>query len=701
MQRSTSPTLSSVASGRYRSRFCNTCCYAVVISSHSKITFGVLLAILLVTAIPAQAKFAKADLTVAKDGTGDVESVQAAIDRVPENNQRSFVIFIKPGTYKEQVKVPVNKPFITLLGESAEKTILTFNLSNPQVGSTSASFSTYVGANDFRAEHLTFENSFGPGAQAVALLVEADRAVFINCRFLGWQDTLYAKSGRQYYRDCYIEGHVDFIFGAAAAIFESCTIQSKEAGYVTAHMRFGDDEPTGFVFHNCRLTSPIRSQTVFLGRPWRPFARVVFINTEMGQHISADGWDNWRDPTREKTAWFAEYGSRGDGAKSEARVKWARQLSPQQVKTFDTEAFLAGSDHWNPNRRSSNWDKQNASAYKPVRWNEALKQRVEWYATDEATRIADNVLLYQRDTGGWPKNIDMAPVLTEREKSNISGQKKLTDSTIDNSATFSQLAFLAKVITAKKIERHQVSFFKGLDFLFAAQYANGGFPQFFPLRNGYYSHITYNDGAMIGVLKLMRDIAQKKPDFQFVDESRRRRAEESLQKGIECVLKTQVIVDGQRTVWAAQHDEVTFAPAAARAFEPVALVGEESVEITRFLMCMTEPSSAVVNAIEGAMQWFKKSQLTGVKWIEKADASGRTEHVLIKNEDSGPLWARFYDIATNRPIFAGRDGVIKYSVEEIEAERRNGYQWYTNSAERLLKKDYPEWLRKPIRRLHR
>ena len=660
-------------------------------SSPRTIKLGILLAILLVTPIATPAQVAKADLVVAKDGTGDVDSVQAAVDRVPENNQRSFVIFIKPGTYKEQVKVPANKPFITLLGEDAQKTVLTFNLSNPQVGSTSASFSTYVGANDFRAEHLTFENSFGPGAQAVALLVEADRAVFTNCRFLGWQDTLYAKSGRQYYRDCYIEGHVDFIFGAAAAVFENCTVQSKEAGYVTAHMRFGDDEQTGFVFHNCRLIGPVRSRSVYLGRPWRPFARVIFIDTEMGQHIRSEGWDNWRDPAREKTAWFAEFGSRGEGANLETRVKWARRLSAQEAKAFDTEVFLSGSDHWDPKRSSFQWQKQSASSYKPIRWNEGLKQRVEWYATDEATRIADNVVLYQRDTGGWPKNIDMATVLTEREKTKLADQKKLTDSTIDNGATFSQLAFLAKVITAKNIERHQAAFFEGLDFLFVAQYANGGFPQFFPLRNGYYSHITYNDGATIGVLKLMREIAQKKPDFQFVDESRRRRAEESVQKGIECVLKTQVVVDGRRTVWAAQHDAITLAPAAARAFEPVALVGDESVEVTRFLMGINEPNSEIINAIQGAIEWFQRSQINGVKWIERADGAGRTEHVLIKNEDAGPLWARFYDIATNRPIFAGRDGVVKYSVAEIEAERRNGHQWYTSSAERLLKKDYREW----------
>lgn len=155
----------------------------------------------------------KPDLVVATDGTGNVKSVQEAVDRVPANNKKRFVIFIKPGIYQEQVRIPANKPYVSLVGESAETTRLTFNLSNKEAGSTSASYSFYVGGHDFYAENLTFENSFGTGSQAVAVLTEADRLVFKNCRFLGWQDTLYAKNGRQYFENCYIEGHVDFIFG--------------------------------------------------------------------------------------------------------------------------------------------------------------------------------------------------------------------------------------------------------------------------------------------------------------------------------------------------------------------------------------------------------------------------------------------------------------------------------------------------------
>ncbi|HEY0320544.1 MAG TPA: pectate lyase [Pyrinomonadaceae bacterium] len=331
-----------------------------------------------------------------------------------------------------------------------------------------------------------------------------------------------------------------------------------------------------------------------------------------------------------------------------------------------------------------------------INWSESLKQKTEWYAGDEAIRIADNLLLYQRDTGGWPKNIDMARVLAEAEKTDIIKQKQETDSTIDNSATYTQLVFLARVYTAKKLERHKQAFDSGVDYLLKAQYTNGGWPQYYPLRKGYYTHITFNDDAMINVLRLLRDIAQKKSNYLFVDEARRSKAEKAVEKGIEVILKTQIVVAGKRTIWDAQYDEITLKPAAARRFEPAALVTRESAGIVRFLMDIKEPSQQVVEAIESAVSWFEKTKLTGIKWIEKSDASNPQgfERVVIKDPNAGPLWARFYEIGTNRPIFVGRDSVIKYDVMEIEAERRNGYGWYSEEPAKLLGEHYPAWRKK-------
>jgi PelA/Pel-15E family pectate lyase len=345
-------------------------------------------------------------------------------------------------------------------------------------------------------------------------------------------------------------------------------------------------------------------------------------------------------------------------------------------------------------------DKVNA----PIKWRDALKQKSEWYAGAEAIRIADNLLLFQREVGGWPKNIDMAAPLSEKERAELLKLKSVTGNetaaTIDNGATFTQLEYLARVYTAQKQERHREAFIKGIDYLLAAQYENGGWPQYYPLRKGYYTHITYNDNAMVGVLELLRDVARRKPDYTFVDEARRQRSEKAVERGIECILRTQVKVGGMLTVWGAQHDEVTLAPAPARKFEPVSLASRESVAVTRFLMSVERPDARVVEAIESAVAWFKSAQLSGIRWVEKEDKSvpGGIERTVVKDPQAPPLWARFYELGTNRPVFEGRDGVVRYSVTEIEAERRNGYGWYTEEPLKLLNKDYTAWqkrLKKP------
>jgi len=326
----------------------------------------------------------------------------------------------------------------------------------------------------------------------------------------------------------------------------------------------------------------------------------------------------------------------------------------------------------------------------PVKWPDVLKRDAAWYGSDDARRIADNVLLYQRDTGGWPKNIDMASVLNEDAKAALLKQKNEIDSTIDNGATYTQLKYLARVYGAQRDDRYKQAFINGVEYLLKAQYANGGWPQFYPLHRGYYTHITYNDDAMVGVLELLRDIAKQKAPYAFVDAALRVRASAAVERGIEVILKTQVVVDGKLTVWCAQHDEVTFKPAAARAFEPVSLSGQESVGIVRFLMKIEHPSQRVIDAIESAIAWFEKTRINGFRWQETPTTNG-LDRVLIKDANGGPLWARFYEIGTNRPIFSGRDSVIRYDVSQIEAERRNGYRWYTDEPEKLLKLDYQVW----------
>ena len=294
------------------------------------------------------------DIVVAADGSGQFKSVQDAIMSVPSGSPTSpVVIHIKPGTYKELIYIQHEKRFFHLVGEDAGKTILTFDLAANMVGpngkpiTTFRTPSTVIDADDVTAENLTFENSAGPVGQALAIRVDGDRVVFRRCRFLGWQDTVFLNRGRQYFEECYIAGHVDFIFGAATAFFEHCHIHCLKDGYITAASTY-DNQPFGFVFSHCRITGESAYVKTYLGRPWRDFSNVIYLNTEMSEVVRAVGWQNWDLPAREKTARYAEFNSTGPGASPKTRVPWSHQLSKKSAKEITLERVLSGVDGWNP-----------------------------------------------------------------------------------------------------------------------------------------------------------------------------------------------------------------------------------------------------------------------------------------------------------------------------------------------------------------
>jgi pectinesterase len=295
-------------------------------------------------------------LTVAADGSGDYKTVQDAIDAFPAYPACPCTIHILPGIYKQRVTIPRIKPHIRLIGDDAATTILTFDLGAPDLGPDGKPIGTFgtptvkILADDFIAKNITFENTFGNHGQALAVEVAGDRDAFDHCRFLGWQDTLFADSnGRNYFRDCYIAGHVDFIFGKSTAVFDHCEIRSHAHGYLTAAST-EPQMPYGFVFLDCKLTGDpgLKPQTVLLGRPWRPAAATAFIRCEMGDQIRPAGWFNWDKPEREKTARYAEFGNTGPGADTGKRVGWARQLTAAEAASFTVENILSGNDHWQP-----------------------------------------------------------------------------------------------------------------------------------------------------------------------------------------------------------------------------------------------------------------------------------------------------------------------------------------------------------------
>lgn len=323
----------------------------------------------------------------------------------------------------------------------------------------------------------------------------------------------------------------------------------------------------------------------------------------------------------------------------------------------------------------------------------------KWYGSDEAVRIADNILLYQRTTGGWPANVDMSRELTEEQKDKVRMAQDRADSTLDNGATHTHLRYLARVYNATKQERFKEAFLKGLDYLMKAQYANGGWPQTYPPLRGYSKFITFNDGAMIGAMTVLRDIAENKPPYAFVDENRRQRAGRAVQEGIQCILKCQIVVAGRRTAWCQQHDDKTFQPRPARAFEPAAITACESVGIVEFLMSIDNPRQEIIDAVQNAAAWFDDVKITGIRQVSKPDESKERgfDKVIVADAAAPPTWARFYEIGTNRPIFGDRDGKVYSAMSQISAERRTGYSWYGDWPADMLRKDYPRWRGKWVR----
>ena len=314
-----------------------------------------------------------------------------------------------------------------------------------------------------------------------------------------------------------------------------------------------------------------------------------------------------------------------------------------------------------------------------------LKMPADWFAGGEARQLAANILSWQSDLGGWPKNEDTAA-------QPYAGDRALLHPTFDNGATTDELRFLARCFDAAKDARYQAAVERGCDYILKAQYPIGGWPQFYPPDKQYHRHITFNDDAMVRLLQFLRELYASNT-FAFLDAARKKAAHAAFDRGVACILKCQVKVDGKLTAWCAQHDELDLRPRSGRAYELVSLSGAESVGIVRLLMSLDRPSPEVVRAVEGAVTWFQEAQLKGVKQVEVADANGPKgrDKRIVADASAPPLWARFYEIGTNRPIFCDRDGVAMHELEEIGYERRNGYAWYGTWPAALLEKDYPAW----------
>tara|TARA_R110002050_G_scaffold273113_1_gene417066 strand:- start:60779 stop:61972 length:1194 start_codon:yes stop_codon:yes gene_type:complete len=358
----------------------------------------------------------------------------------------------------------------------------------------------------------------------------------------------------------------------------------------------------------------------------------------------------------------------------------------QEVVTFSTKPFGDGERHWYN-------IKNEHSLVDPI-------PDQPRYAESEYEKIADNIILFQRDNGGWPKNYDMRAILTPQQIDKIFKTKHILETTFDNATTFPHIYYLAQVFTATKNEKYKEAFLKGIHFIFKAQYSNGGWPQYYPLKNNYSRYITFNDENYIGIMNLLKKIIDGDQNLKFVDKKLKKKVMSSYQKGLDCILKMQIVNQGKLTVWCQQHNEIDLSPAWARAFEPPSICNKESVSVVLFLMKINHPNDKIIQSIQGAVKWFEDSKIYNTRIetfkIDPVESKFKTinyDRKVVIDSTAAPIWTRYYELDTAKPLFSDRNSKYLYTMAEVSQERRNGYAWYTYEPQIVLDK-YSEWQKK-------
>lgn len=367
-------------------------------------------------------------------------------------------------------------------------------------------------------------------------------------------------------------------------------------------------------------------------------------------------------------------------------VSTAAQSNKESKTSISTKPFNDGVNHWYHIKDKTN-------IVNPI-------PNQPQYPESEYTKIADNILYFQRDNGGWPKNYDMRAILTPGQTKDVVKTKSILHTTFDNATTYTHTYYLAQVYTLTKTKKYKLGCLNGIDFILKAQYSNGGWPQYFPLEKGYSRYITFNDGGYMGIMELLEKIISGDTNFAFLDSKTKSKVSEAYQKGIDCILKMQIVDQGKLTAWCQQHDDVTLLPAWARAFEPPSICNGESAGVVLFLMNIDNPNEKIIQSVQAAVKWFSDSKIYNTR-VETFDApqfeskymTVTKDNRVVTDPTAPPIWTRYYELGTGKPLFCDRDSKYLYSMAEVSRERRVGYAWYTYNPEKVLKK-YPEWQKK-------
>lgn len=678
-------------------------------------------------------------IIVAQDGSGQFKSIQEAINSIPDSAATQRVIFIKKGIYRE--KIFISKHNILLKGEKNTSFGKSWAQINPQSSTLNPESLTHtegcvkiiysesreifrcsnpddwgvatmnVRAKDISLENLIIVNDFGFSAKgdstfickgvskitrrdghqmALRCMPLTQRFTAKNCNFhaLGG-DTVSpwdVDNGTFYFKKCTMEGAVDMYCPRGWAYAEDCYFVCHNMNAAIWHDGTGNEDAKT-VLKNCYFTG---DKGYKLGRFHRD-AQFYLVNCTFSKDMAdADIYKNSKDTVLrwEKRVYY--YNCHHEGGD----FKWHKNnIDASVAKKINKDWTLK--ERWNLAPQMV----KNKSDY-------ALPKVADAPTTPKVTAqnaIAENMLTAQRSIGGWAKTLDGKTQPPPYDKvwdatliASISDEAGRNDATIDNNATTREILHLAKAYSETQNEKYKNAAEKGIEYLLKMQYENGGFPQFYPDSSIYRKHITYNDNAMIKVLDVLKNVANATKPFEKVGYDYREKAKKAVEKGIDCILKTQIIVNGEPTIWCAQHHYKTLEPIKARSFELASFSGSESVGIIEFLMSIENPTPSVKKAISNGVAFLDKLKLKGIKTERIKDAALPVGEDVVVREDANanPIWARFYDLDTQKPFFCGRDGIKKATLAEIENERRAHYAWYGNWAEKLLTKDYPKWVGK-------
>ncbi|WP_229749073.1 pectate lyase [Hymenobacter frigidus] len=648
-------------------------------------------------------------VTVATDGSGQFRTIQAALNSLPAEAVKPRTVYIKNGVYNEKVFID-GKANIVLRGQSEKGVILTFSQArdawrcDPVAGQDDWGVAVLNLRNspDVTLEKLTVINSYGfehqnkpeviincpaePGKpktisptghqMAMRTMPGATRIIVRSCTFrsLGG-DTVSpwdTEAGLYYFKDCTMEGAVDFYCPRGWAYAENCLFVCHNLNAAIWHDGSGNKD-SKTVLKNCRF---VGDDNFKLGRFHRE-AQFYLIGCQFAKNM-ADADIYWAES--------------GPGAK-----QWGRRV-------YYADCHRQGGDYaWMRSNLATAEGGPTVARITPAwtfggRWNPLTGQRSTTPPPPAVQdTIAEKMLVFQRSVGGWPKAVGEVKVnydhrLSTVQRASTLDDRNRNDATIDNNATTREITYLVQAFRRTNNPAYRQAAERGVRYLLTMQMRSGGFPQFYPDSSSYRGQITYNDDAMVRALRTLKAVSEQKDDFALLDWSLVGPAKDAVARGVQCILKTQYVQRGKLTAWCAQHDRRTFLPTKARAFELAALSGDETVGITEFLMSLDKPTPEVKRAVEAAVSWLNEVKMPGLSMREIKDLSqpsGRDR--VIVPEVGSTLWARFYDLETNQPIYVGRDGLKRTKLAEIENERRVGYVYASTWPAKLLATNYPKW----------